>query len=124
MTKKNKGGRPRKEINMEQLKAMCRIQCTAEECAAIFEVDADTLDARIKEAGYRGFSDFFKRFRGEGQASLRRAQWKAATEDRNPTMLVWLGKNMLKQTDKTDIAVSGEMAHKIQVEFLNGSKDD
>jgi hypothetical protein len=30
---------------------------------------------------------------------LRRAQWKAAVSDGNPTMLVWLGKQLLGQQD-------------------------
>lgn len=124
MPDKNLGGRPRKEINLEQLKAMCRIQCTAEECAAIFEVDADTLDARIKEAGFRGFSDFYKKYNHEGKASLRRAQWKAAVEDNNPTMLVWLGKNMLAQTDKQDVKVSGDLVHKVEIEFVESGEDE
>ena len=97
-----KGGRPRKEIDIDQLRNMVRIQCTAEECADVLDVDADTIGARLKEAGYRGFSDFYKRYSGEGMASLRRAQWKAA-QDGNPTMLVWLGKQMLGQRDKRDI---------------------
>jgi hypothetical protein len=97
-----KGGRPRKEIDIDQLRNMVRIQCTAEECSSVLEVDADTLDARLKENGYAGFSDFYKRYSGEGKASLRRAQWKAA-QDGNPTMLVWLGKQMLGQRDKQDL---------------------
>lgn len=91
--------RPRKEMDIEQLKNMVRIQCTAEECAGVFEVSVDTIDRRLKEEGYAGFADFYKKFSGEGKASLRRAQWKAA-QDGNPTMLVWLGKQMLGQTDK------------------------
>jgi hypothetical protein len=30
---------------------------------------------------------------------LRRAQWQAAVSDKNPTMLVWLGKQLLGQQD-------------------------
>jgi hypothetical protein len=30
---------------------------------------------------------------------LRRAQWQAAVTDKNPTMLVWLGKQLLGQQD-------------------------
>jgi hypothetical protein len=33
--KKNKGGRPKKEINLEQLEALAMIQCTDEEIAAV-----------------------------------------------------------------------------------------
>jgi len=90
--------RPRKEMDIDQLKNMVRIQCTAEECAGVLEVSVDTIDRRLKEEGYGGFADFYKKHSDEGKASLRRAQWKAA-QDGNPTMLVWLGKQMLGQKD-------------------------
>ena len=96
------GGRPRKEINIEQLRAMVRIQCTAEECAGVFGCSADTLDRRLKEEGYAGFADFYKSYSDEGRVSLRRAQWQAA-QNGNPTMLIWLGKQMLGQKDKAAI---------------------
>lgn len=95
----NLGGRPRKEIDIDQLANMASVQCTAEECAKILEVDIGTIDARLKEAGYAGFSEFYKRHCEDGKMSLRRAQFKAATEEMNPTMLVWLGKQYLNQKD-------------------------
>lgn len=101
------GGRPRIEIDIDQLRNMVRIQCTAEECAAVLNVCADTIDARLKEAGYDGFSEFYKRYRDEGKVSLRRAQWKKAQEG-NPTMLIWMGKQMLGQTDKMQHAGTNE----------------
>jgi len=98
-----------KELNLEQLKALVRIQCTAEECASILEMSDVTLDTRLKEAGYGGFLDFYKRYNHEGRASLRRAQWKAAIDQGNPTMLIWMGKQMLGQKDRHDVEVSGNI---------------
>lgn len=97
------GGRPRVEIDIDQLRNLVRIQCTAEECASVLNCSADTLDRRLKEEGFDGFADFYKRHSSEGKASLRRAQWKAA-QDGNPTMLIWLGKQMLAQRDKHEYA--------------------
>ena len=105
MTAKNKGGRPRKVLTDDdwaKLIAMIRIQCTQAEICGIFGMDSNTLDRIIKERGHKGFSDLFKKHGDEGKASLRRAQWKAATEDHNPTMLIWLGKQVLGQRDKTE----------------------
>jgi len=98
----NKGGAPIKEINFEALDNLINIQCTGEECASVLGVDYDTLNARIKDKGYDGFSDYFDKKRGKGKASLRRLQWKTA-EEGNPTMLIWLGKQWLQQTDKQEI---------------------
>ena len=98
------------ELNLEQLKAMVRIQCTQEECAAVLGMSADTLDRRLKELEYAGFAEFYKKYSHEGLASLRRAQWKAAVEQNNPTMLVWMGKQMLGQQDKASMEHSGKLA--------------
>jgi hypothetical protein len=102
MADNNKGGRPRKEINIETLRNAVRIQCTAEECAGLLQVSEDTIDRRLREEGYEGFADFYKSHSAEGKASLRRQQWKAA-EAGNPTMLVWLGKQWLGQRDQVSV---------------------
>jgi len=96
------GGRPVKEINMLEIEKLVSLQATARECASWFNVSEDTIDLRLKDAGYAGFTDFFKKHRGTGQISLRRKQFEVAMNG-NPTMLVWLGKNWLDQTDKTEI---------------------
>ncbi len=96
-----KGGRPRKEIDFAQLETMAKIQCTEEECAAIFDMDRDTLRARIQEETGEGFSAFYKKHSIEGKRSLRRAQFAMAVGDPDKgiaphvTMLIWLGKQWL-----------------------------
>lgn len=104
-----KGGRPRFELSDEdfaKLIGMIRIQCTQEEICGIYGIDHKTLNEALKRRGEPGFSQLFKRHQDEGKASLRRAQWKAAVEKHNPTMLVWMGKQMLGQKDK--VAVGGD----------------
>jgi len=106
MAEKNKGGRPAFELSDEdyqKLVAMIRIQCTRDEICGVFGVTDKTLSAAIKRRGEAdGFSALFKKHQDEGKASLRRSQWKAATEKLNPTMLVWLGKQMLGQRDQVE----------------------
>ena len=101
MPEKNKGGRPRKQIDYRQLEELCRIQCTGEECAAVLGVDYDTLNTALKRDGHGGFSDWNKRNSGYGKASLRRLQWKSA-QSGNVSMLIWLGKQYLGQSDKQE----------------------
>lgn len=99
-------GRPLIDIDWDQVESMCKIQCTQEEIAAIVGCCLDTLQDRCaKEMGV-SFSEFFAQKKMGGKASLRRNQWKLA-QDGNATMLVWLGKNMLNQTDKTETEISG-----------------
>ena len=98
------GGRPQFNLSddeFEQLITMVRIQCTQEEICRIHSVTDKTLNEALKRRGEPGFSEFYKKHQDEGRASLRRAQWKAA-QSGNPTMLVWLGKQMLGQRDKQD----------------------
>jgi len=98
---KNKGGRPRKKIDYRQLEELCRIQCTGEECAAVLGIDYDTLNIALKRDGHGGFSEYIKSKSGYGKASLRRLQWKSAQAG-NVSMLIWLGKQYLGQTDKQE----------------------
>jgi hypothetical protein len=46
--------------------------------------------------------------RAHGATSLRRLQWQLAQEG-NATMLVWLGKNYLSQTDKLEQKNDGDV---------------
>lgn len=91
-------GRPLKEINSEQVFQLARIDCSYEEMAAVLGCCPDTLMNR--------FSEVIKKGRDSGTASLKKQQFKLAM-DGNPTMLIWLGKNKLGQTDKAAHEHSG-----------------
>lgn len=96
-----KQGRPRFQIDYDQLDAMCQMHCTEDECASIFNVDRDTLSAALKRDGNESFSAYFKKASAGGKMSLRRRQFKAAIEGSVP-MMIWLGKNWLGQRDSFD----------------------
>ena len=100
--RKNKGGRPRKELDKKVFEGLCRIQCTEEEIADAFECDVNTVNSWCKRTYKKGFSEVFRQKRGQGKVSLRRMQWKSA-EGGNVTMQIWLGKNLLGQVDKQEI---------------------
>ena len=106
-----KVGRPRKKaakrgaklkvIDWDTVDKLCAIHCIGEEIAGILDVDYDTLVTACKRDKKRQFSDYIRQKSANGKASLRRRQYSVAM-DGNPTMLVWLGKNWLGQTDKSD----------------------
>lgn len=98
---KNKGGRPRKEVDWVEFNKLCAMQATEQEIADWFEMDTNTLEARIREKfdGAR-FSEIFRQKRGKGKIALRRKQMQVA-ESGNVTMLIWLGKQYLDQSDKS-----------------------
>lgn len=87
---------------MEAVKGLSELQCTQEEIASYLGCSVDTLQ-RSDE-----FCGIYKRGMDKGRMSLRRKQWQAA-EDGNTTMLVWLGKQYLKQKDKIENEHSGSL---------------
>ena len=111
--KNNRGGRPQFQINYEILEELCCIQCTGEEIASVLKIDYDTLNAALKRDGHIGFSEYFGKKRGKGKESIRRCQWKAAMAG-NTTMLIFLGKQYLGQSDKQGVDLSGQIMYKIE----------
>ncbi len=99
---KNVGGRPRIEIDMDQVEKLAAIMCTEPEIASVVGVSFTTWKRRKNEDPE--LSERVASGRERGKASLRRMQWKAA-EAGNPTMQIWLGKNHLAQTDKNEVSV-------------------
>lgn len=113
------------EVDWKLCQNLLRIQCTGEEIAGAMGMSYDTLERACKRDHKMKFAEYSELKRSEGKASLRRAQWKAAT-DGNPTMLVWLGKQMLGQRDKQDLDHSskdGSMTPPTTV-VLRGVKPD
>ena len=90
--------RPKKIINQKQFEAMCAIQCTKEVICNVLGVTEKTLNNWCNEVYEQDFSLVFRQKRDGGKASLRRNQWKLA-ENGNSTMQIWLGKQILKQSE-------------------------
>ena len=97
-------GRPRIEINWVEFDKLCKIQATLLEIAGWFDCSDDTIENRVKEEHGMLFSEYYKRHSSGGKISLRRAQFKAALGG-NTTMLIWLGKQYLGQSDRQDVAI-------------------
>ena len=90
--------RPRKVINQKQFESLCAIQCTQEEICNVLDVSEKTLISWCNEVYGESFSKVFRQKRDLGKTSLRRNQWKLA-ENGNSTMQIWLGKQILKQSE-------------------------
>ena len=87
-------GRPKKDLQQpikDQVYKLAKIGATLNEIADFLAVDVNTVRRNYKAELIKGKADVKLR--------LRKAQLAAAIEDRQPTMLVWLGKQMLNQTD-------------------------
>lgn len=61
------------------------------------------------------FDEAFQQGLAQGKISLRRAQFEAAVENKNPTMMIWLGKQYLDQKDRVENTHSGPDGGAIEV---------
>ena len=86
--------RPRKDVDEKQVERAAAIGCTVAEIAVVLGVSKDTLERRFAASIEKG--------RERGRRSLRRMQWKTAKAG-NPTMQIWLGKQLLGQADKQEL---------------------
>ena len=90
--------RPKKVINQKQFESLCAIQCTQEEICNVLDVTDKTLTRWCNEVYDLSFSEIYEQKRDIGRMSLRRNQFKLA-EGGNTTMQIWLGKQVLKQSE-------------------------
>lgn len=97
---KNKGGRPKIEINQSIFENMCAYQCTKDEICGILDIDEKTLTRWCKDTYGLGFSEIYKKKCKVGLMSLRRIQWKHA--EKNASMAMFLGKVYLNQKEREE----------------------
>ena len=90
--------RPKKVINQKQFESLCAIQCTQEEICNVLDVTDKTLTRWCNEVYDLSFSEVYEQKRDIGRMSLRRNKFKLA-EGGNTTMQIWLGKQVLKQSE-------------------------
>jgi len=99
-------GRPRIEIDWKEFDKLCGMQCTLVEIAGWFDCSEDTIERRVKEEYGITFAEHYRKRSSKGKISLRRRQLEVAMSG-NPTMLIWLGKQMLNQKDRHEEADLG-----------------
>ena len=86
-------GRKRIEFTNEQqdvIRRLGEIQCTQQEIAHVMGVSQDII---------KRHTELIAEGRSAGKVRLRRAQYAKAVDEGNPTLLIWLGKQMLGQND-------------------------
>jgi hypothetical protein len=111
---KNPVGRPKMNIDVEELRKLCQLNCTMEEIGAFFGCDKKTIERRYNEDD--DFKDAIDQGRGLGRLSVRRKQMQIMDEQNSATMAIWLGKQLLGQRDHQDIAID---AKPISINIIN-----
>ncbi len=116
---------PRKEVDWDRVDELCELQCTVKEVAADQGMHPDTLNKRIREeTEHSSFTSYFQEKRQPGLSSLRHKQYVKAVEQENTTMLIWLGKNWLNQSDKVEEKIDQEQPTKIIYEVADEGDTD
>jgi hypothetical protein len=103
-----KNGRPEKPIDWELVDKLLIVGCSGTEIAPHFNIHPDTLYKRIEDKYNKSFTTYSAEMFEKGNSVLRQAQYDKAASGDN-TMMVWLGKNRLKQRENpTELTVSNE----------------
>lgn len=90
--------RPEKTIDWELVDEKIIHGCPGTEIAAYFGMHPNTFYLKVEEQYKTSFSDYWQQKHMEGNTCLRKWQWEKAKTGDN-TMLIWLGKNRLKQSE-------------------------
>ena len=90
--------RPKKyDIDPKQVEKLASYGCTNTEIGSYFGCDESLIRKSYSESITKG--------RDSGKIRLRQLQWRAA-ERGNIAILIWLGKQVLGQTDRKEIEMS------------------
>ena len=107
--KKKSPGRPKKyNLDTKQVEQLAGYGCTDTEIASFFDISRTTLE--------RNYEHYLTKGREEGKIRLRQYQWASAKKG-NVAMLIWLGKQLLGQTDKQEITTT-DLPEGFNVELL------
>lgn len=99
MATPKKMGRPKIQIDRETFERFCEVFCTEADIAYLLKCSPDTILRWCQETYGTTFAEVYKRLSIAGKASLRRKQFDVAMSG-NATLLIWLGKQHLDQTEK------------------------
>lgn len=101
--------RPKLKVDWKLVDDLLIKGCTGTEIAARLGMHAETLYKRCEKECRVGFSAYSQEKRAIGDALIRATQFDLAVRERDRGMLIWLGKNRLKQTEKETIEHIGEV---------------
>ncbi len=95
-------GRPKAIIDWEKVNRYLQAQCDGASIASLMGIHPDTLYNAAERKFKMTFSAYSAQKKSEGKELLRAKQFSVAMEG-DKTMLVWLGKQYLGQSDKQEI---------------------
>jgi IS30 family transposase len=103
MNKKN--GRPLANIDWQKVNELLEGGCSGVEISGFLGLANSTLYERCLKDNKISFTEYSSKFYSKGDALIRMAQFEKALGKKiegDNTLLIWLGKNRLKQKDKEE----------------------
>lgn len=100
--KKGEGGRPRiewDEADWRKFDLMCKVDVTKMDIAEAFGCSTESIARIVQRERGMTFGSYKTQKAGYARAEILHKQMDLAMNG-NPTMLIWLGKNLCGQTDK------------------------
>lgn len=119
-----RAGRPPIELDMDEINDHLICGCPGTEIAEVMGVHHDTVLRRVEEFSGMKFSAYAALMRRKGDQALRKVQFDKATganKDGDNTMLVWLGKQRL---DQTDVPKGSAVVPQEVLDFLKEAKEE
>lgn len=95
------GGRPQANIDWNRANELLIAGCSGAEIAGEFGLNPNTIYERCVVDHGITFTEYSAPFYSKGESIIREMQFKKVKEGDN-AMLIWLGKNRLKQRDKEE----------------------
>jgi hypothetical protein len=115
-------GRPPLPIDWDEVGTWVMKGCSGPQIAAIIGLHPETVyDRCVKDLGI-SYTEFSYKNRAKGDSALHGAQFDAALKG-NTSMLIWLGKQRLDQTEKTTLSIKKTELQEILDENPSGSKE-
>ena len=97
---KRKRGRPKLDIDSDKVEMLASFGCSTVEIAKLHNCDEHTIRKRFKDELERG--------RESMKIKLRQLQWKQG-ENGNTSLLIFLGKQYLGQSDRNELELVGNL---------------
>lgn len=113
-------GRKKIIIEWDKVNHYLTCGCLGTQVAAKIGVSADTLYDRVKEEFGVDFSEYMRQKREIGEVLVKEAQFDEAVRQRNISMLIWVGKQMLGQSEKQEVKHQGQIP--VQIISYNGKE--
>lgn len=93
------------------------MQCTQQEICDFLEVDHKTLTRWCKRTYKKEYSQAYAEKKSGGKISLRRLQFRLA--EKSAAMAIFLGKNILGQSDNPVLDAGEEMAQRANEQIIS-----